>query len=222
MFSFDFFPFLFTGAAFIGGVAFCFTVIVAVVAIPKSHAAYRYIVLAAPFVAAAWWWNLAVVEVEKAKPEHDYAYLIPSSYIAPNGLIVLSTISTGTLRNARIAVRRVGPDDKPEPNYIYSNGIDGVTIDEGGNLSQVALPPGSFDIDIDPPTKFGKVSERLKIQKMDSSLGYTVLATRKGSREVLVPPPEEIPFTHKLLLLFFVGQFLTFSLALAWGSWVTS
>jgi hypothetical protein len=157
----------------------------------------------------------------KCKPEYDNAYLIPSNLFTSNDLIVLSTVSTGTLRNARIAVRRIGSDGNPEPVYIYSNGINGVTIDEGTNLSQVMLPVGSYAIDIDPPTKFGKIDERLKIEKTNGSLATTIRAIRKGSLEVLIPSLEEVPFTHKLLLLFFVIQFLVFASILAWGSWVT-
>jgi hypothetical protein len=168
-------------------------------------------------------WQLAKKEEENAKPEHDYAYLRPSTYQAANGLFYLYIISTGTMRNVRIAVRRIAPDGNPEPFYIFSNGMDGVTVDEGSHLSNVALPVGNFAIDIDPPTKYGKVDERLKIEMKNGSPTSGVLrVTRKGSLEVLIPASEKVPLTHKLLLLFFVSQFIAFVSILGWASWITA
>lgn len=220
------FEFWFTGYAVISAAGFLFALVLGALGVgpvlTKQHHK-RIVWSGVAIIVALTWWQLAKKAQEDAKPEHDYAYLVPSAYVTSNGLIYLSIVSTGTMRNVRIAVRRIGSDGNPEPLYIYSNGMDGVTVDEETHVSQVMPPVGSYAIDIDPPTKFGKVDERLKIEMKNGLPTNSIIrVVRKGSLEVLIPAPEKVPFTHKLLLLFFVTQFLVFASTLAWASWTTA
>jgi hypothetical protein len=218
--------FWFTGYAVVTAAGFLFALVLAALGVgPVLTKQYhrRIVWSGIAILVALTWWQLAKKAEEDAKPERDYAYLIPSAYLTLNGLIYLSIVSTGTMRNVRIAVRRIGSDGNPEPFYIYFNGMNGVTVDEETHVSNVMLAVGSYAIDIDPPTKYGKVDERLKFEMTNGSPTISVLrVVRKGSLEVLIPPPEKVPFTHKLLFLFFVFQFLAFASTLAWASWVAT
>jgi hypothetical protein len=178
------FEYWITGYAVIPAAGFLFALVLGALGVghvlTKEH--HRIVWLGVAIIAALTWWQLAKKEEAAGKPEHDYAYLIPSSYMESNGLIHLSIISTGTMRNVRIAVRHVKPDGDPEPFYIYSNGMNGVTVDEDSHVSNVTLPVGSYAIDIDPPTKYGKLDERIKIEMKDGSpIASMIRVVRKSA-----------------------------------------
>jgi len=188
------FEFWVSGTALWGAIEFIFVVGLAVMSIQSlGPIAFRFAAWLAVVVVGIHLYTLAQNEADKAKPDRDYAYLIPGMLVAPD-FICLATVSTGTMRNVRIAVRRIGPNGEPEAVYIYSNGINGVTVDEGTNLSQVMLPVGNYAIDIDPPTKFGKIDERINFT--NDLRVFTIQAVRKAGREILIPAPKKISSTY--------------------------
>jgi hypothetical protein len=218
MLSLDFLPFLFTGNAFVGALGFAFTAIAAVVAIPTSHAAYRYLVLAAPFVAAAWWWNLAVVEVEKSKPERDYAYFVISNdpRDIQDGKVALVINATGPLRDVRVAIQLTEDHNKHLRNYIFYHEFP--VIAEGGTLLSVFSPPGNYMIDLDAPSKMGKVLEHLQIKRLSDRFAGNIRVIRKSSGEILIPSPQKYSFLEMSFLSLVILAFITFTIVLGWAS----
>lgn len=209
--------FWFSGYALISFVGFLFALVLSALGVgpmltKSGHR--RFVWSGVAVIAALTWWQLARQEEDKAKPESDYVYLRPSNRGTPDGGIALYTVSTGTLKNVRIAVRRMGPNDRAEPGYIYSNGLEGVIVDEGMHLSRVILPPGNYVIDLDPPTKYGKVSQRLQIQQDGNQIAWAIAVTRKHSGVVLLPAPYRNPPGHIIVAAICVFGFAAFSLSL--------
>jgi len=206
----------FSGPALIGAFASAYALGLGVIGIKEiTPGGYRVAVCLLLPLMLLQWWSVAWQEAEKATPEHHWVYLKPTTYIAESGAIYLATVATGTLRNVRIAAQRVGPDGLPEQGYVYSNGIDGVTVDKGENLSQVFLLPGSYDLDVDPPTEFGKVKERLSMVREGDQIIGSVRVVRKNGGEVLIPAPPARPFDPKIAVgLALLGTF--FVLGVFW------
>jgi hypothetical protein len=167
------------------------------------------------------WYSAALIDYRQRAPERDWAYLKPSPLMTSAGLIMLYTVSTGTMRNVRIAVQFAEEHDKGGLGYIYSNGVMGVIVDEGTHLSQVALPPGNFVIDVDPPTKSGmKIRQRLQMTKNEDGIGAAIIVKRKSDNQTLVPPtPEATTFFQRIVVSFYAAGFVIFTAVLAWFSW---
>lgn len=192
------------------------------VAIPTSHAAYRYLVFIAPFVAAAVWVNLAVVEAERAKPDLDYAYFSISG--DPRDIqddkVALVINATGPLRDVRVAIQLTKDHNKQLRNYIFYHEFS--VIAWGGTLLSISIPPGDYMIDLDAPTKWGKVLENLRIKKINDKFIDEILVIRKASGKILVPAPQPYTFLEMSFLALVFLAFLAFIGVVGWASWKTT
>jgi hypothetical protein len=175
-------------------------------------------------ISALTWWQLAKQEEAKAKPERDYMYVIPSGDpldISADGQFVgMLTVATGVLKDVKIWIQHT-EDHYKNRNTVYYN--EARLIDEGTNLNQLPLilPAGDFTIDLDPPTKLGKVLERIQIAKDANGFSAKIEVMRKQTGEILQPLPDRLPAMHLTLAWLYLVSFISFIGALGWASWRT-
>lgn len=165
-------------------------------------------------VGAILWYSAALLDHNQKLPGRDWVHLMPSPHMTADNRFQLYTVSTGSLRDVRIAVQLAELFDQKIQRYIYSNGVRGVPIDKGTHLSEIALPIGEYVIDVDPPTENGKIFQRLKMVQAGDTVFVTTEVKRKSNNEILLPTPEQIPFWHKAIAVFYLVCFATFSVIL--------
>ena len=153
-----------SGASLFGIAVFVYTLVIAVMGVNQTGSRGYKLAVWAILPLVAWqWWTLAKQEENNTKPQRDYAYFVPSPdprMARPDG-VVLFTQSTGVIRDIHYAFERTEDYVSHHDNYVSFGTIS--IIDEDLNNSGFVLPPGDWNIDIDPPTKLGKIRERMII-----------------------------------------------------------
>jgi hypothetical protein len=182
-----------SGQAIIGAFTTAYGLILALIGLKGSAGtpAYKVAGCLLLLLIAAQWWALAKQGADKAKPERDYAYFLLSQDardFREDGA-VLVTVASGVLRNIRVAIQRTSDHNAGRWNYIWASEIG--LIDEGTHRTGLVLPFGDYTIDIDAPSKSGKVLQRLDI--VGNNGRPVILSTtvrRKDTREILCELPQ--------------------------------
>jgi hypothetical protein len=220
------FEFWFAGYALISAAGFLFALVLGAIGAGPvlTKLQHRRIVWSGvAIIAALTWWQLAKKEEENAKPDRDYVYFTPSNDPRDNNgeAMVLIGVASGPLRDVAFAIQKGEERKKGTRTYISYGRIP--IISEGGTLLPLALPIGDYWIDLDPPTKLGKVLEHIVIKKTDGNPITEIYAFRKATSEVVYPPqPPIIPTSGKIVLSLIFLVFIGFGSILWWASWRTA
>ncbi len=214
------FEYLFTGNALIAALSGAFTTFLSIHGAGPMTGKWRHLVwIAATFLVALGWVQLAKTEAEKAKPDHDYVYLtIPDvrQQVVIDGKIQLWRISSGRLTEVKISFKKTADYDNPSIPAIL---LPQINFDENTEPFGLLLPIGEdYTFDIDPPSVLGKVREQIKLIPTASGVVPEIVLFRKRTLEYLIPQPRKTSPGERLVLICFVVIFMAFGGTLAWVS----
>lgn len=151
-------------------------------------------IVAGVIVGLMGWYSAALFEESRTAPERAYAYLFvhPNRTELHGDTVELFRRSTGILDKVKICFVLTNERQTATRYPCVPNQENGVFHTFGeGEEPFVRMPLGDWTFDIDPPSKLGKVLQRLNIVQ-ENGHAVTVFAQarrKEGNREVLCETP---------------------------------